>query len=170
MAMKYFLFIFLLFPLLAFAHTSDERYTDGYIVDLSTAPVAPWVGEKTGMVFVFRDPVNGLATTTVKSASFTIDVLMRKSLKPPETIFHSQKFNVKNSEFTTDHIFTEVGTYDLHLYFVDEKGVTHQVGYRKQIRDGGSGNNTLIGPKVFFITLFVIGVLGFFAGRLSYKQ
>ena len=116
------LFLALLLPTVSIAHTSDERYVDGYVVDLSTAPVAPWVGEKTGMSFVFIDPQTMKATTTVVSASLVFDALMRANKKPPEVIYTSQQFSVVNGGFVTDYVFNEEGTYDMHINFTDASG------------------------------------------------
>ncbi len=156
-------------PVPVFAHTSDQRYADGYIIDLSTAPVAPWVGEKTGMSFVFRDPFTGVATSSVKSASFSIDALMRKNKKSPEIVFESHTFTIDRGGFVTNYTFTEEGTYDMHLTFVDTSGISHVAGFRKQIRDGGMKTQAPISPEVFFGAVFLISILGFTAGRLSKK-
>ena len=165
--MKHLLFFAMLIPVVVLAHTSDQRYKDGYIIDLSTAPVAPWVGEKTGMSFTFRDPFTGIATTSVKSASITIDALMRVNNKKQEVIFESQKFMIDRGGFVTDYIFTEEGTYDMHLTFTDMNGITHATGFRKQIRDGSA--TAPISPIAFFAGVLTIGIFGFSAGRLSKK-
>lgn len=168
--MKYVLLTLLFLPSFVFAHTSDERYVDGYIVDMSTAPVAPWVGEKTGMSFVFRDPISGSATSTVKSAVMSIDALIRANKKPSEVVFTSMPFTVVNGGFATDYFFAEEGTYDLHLSFVDEKGVTHLAGFRKQVREGSAAPNSSLSPLTFLATIFITSMLAFFAGRFSTRS
>lgn len=170
--MRYLLFILLLwfFPYMVAAHTSDQRYQDGYIVDLSTAPVAPWVGEKVGMSFVFRDPMSGLATTSVVSASYSIDALMREKSKVQETVFQSATFPVTTGGFVADHVFTEVGTYDLHLAFIDAEGKEHTTGFRKQVRSGGGGE--AIAAKAQYAILgiaLIMAILGFVLGKFSRK-
>lgn len=155
-------------PSLLLAHTSDERYVDGYVVDLSTAPVAPWVGEKVGMSFVFLDPHTFRATTTVVSATLTIDATFRANRKPQETIY-SAPLIVTNSGIITDYTFAEEGTYDMHLSFVDESGETHVAGFRKQVRDGAAPARGGMTPALFFATTLMIGAVGFTAGRLWKK-
>lgn len=156
-------------PAIAAAHTSDERYVDGYVVDLSTAPVAPWVGEKMGMSFVFLDPHTFRATTTVVSATLTIDATFRANRKPQETIYTSPLV-VENSGITTSYTFTEEGTYDMHLSFVDTQGKTHEAGFRKQVRNSSTeGAQRTITPLLFFTTALIVGALGFVIGRLWKK-
>ena len=152
-------------PATLWAHTSDERYVDGYVVDLSTAPIAPWVGEKMGMSFVFLDPFTFRATTTVTHATLEIDALFRANGKPQEVIYTSPVFEVKDSGIATSYVFKEEGTYDFHLTFTDTNGKTHVAGYRKQVRSDTAGTPGAT-PTVFFSTLLVIGLLGFAAGRL----
>ncbi len=165
--MKYFIVAVLFLPFLAGAHTSDQRYVDGYIVDLSTAPVAPWPNEKVGMSFVFRDPATGLATTTVATARISIDVLMRPNNKLQEIVFDSSQFLVENGGFVTSYVFSEEGTYDLHLSFVDTAGKEHLTGFRKQVRGGNPPSAQEIEPIIFFVTVITTSILGFFAGRFS---
>lgn len=167
--MKYALLFLMMIPVLTLAHTSDQRYADGYIVDLSTAPVAPWVGEKTGMSFTFRDPFTGVATSSVKTATISIDALMRANKKAPEIVFESQEFIIDRGGFVTDYIFTEEGTYDMHLTFIDTSGKTHTTGFRKQVRDGSVGDAPKVSPFIFFGGIFIVGLLGFVSGRLSKK-
>jgi hypothetical protein len=157
-------------PVLAIAHTSDERYVDGYVVDLSTAPVAPWVNEKMGMSFVFLDPFTFRATTTVVQATIEIDATFRANGKPQEVIYAGPLLQVNDSGITTSHIFNEEGTYDIHLTFTDTSGKTHVAGYRKQVRDGAALTPHGAGPEVFFGTMFAIAVLAFIAGRLWNKK
>ena len=152
-------------PFVALAHTSDERYVDGYVIDLSTAPVAPWVGEKVGMSFAFLDPFSGRATTTVVNATLTFDALMRSNKKPPEVVYTSPTFEIKDGAFVTDYVFTEEGTYDLHIAFVDTNGVEHTTGFRKQVRSGATVPAP-IGPALFFGALLLVALLGFLSGRL----
>lgn len=171
--MRYSFFLLALFvaPLLASAHTSDQRYQDGYIVDLSTAPVSPWVGEKMGMSFVFRDPTSGVSTSSVVSAEWSIDALTRENNKIQETIFVSPKLEVVNGGFVTDFTFTEVGTYDLHLLFMDTEGQTHSTGFRKQVRNGEVG--TAVPPKTKYAYLsiaLIMGILGFVLGKSKWKN
>ena len=147
------------------AHTSDERYVDGYVVDLSTAPVAPWVGEKVGMSFVFLDPHTFRATTTVVSATLTIDATFRANRKPQEVVY-TAPLVVENSGIITSYVFTEEGTYDMHLAFTDTTGDTHVAGFRKQVRSGGAPTASGVTPLLFFVTTLFVGVLCFIAGRL----
>ncbi len=168
--MKYFLFALIFIPMYALAHTSDERYVDGYIVDLSTAPVAPWVNEKMGMSFVFRDPITGVSTTTVLRARMSIDALMRANNKLQEVVFESEDFPVLDGGFVTSHVFTEEGTYDIHLLFVDNSGKEHLAGFRKQVRSGGISSRGGIDAPVFFLTIIIIAGLGFASGRLYRKS
>lgn len=168
--MKYALILLLLAPLVVFGHTSDQRYTDGFIIDLSTAPVAPWVGEKTGMSFTFRDPHTGVATSSVQSASFTIHALTRINNKKQETVFTSKIFTIDKGGFVTDHMFTEEGTYDMHLTFIDASGNPHTAGFRKQVRDGNVGAKTPITPVIFFGTLIFFSLLGYGVGRISRRK
>lgn len=158
-------FVLVIVPFCAAAHTSDQRYVDGYIVDLSTAPVAPWVGEKVGLSFVFRDPATGLATTSVGTASISIDALMRANKKPPEVIYESGVFPVANSGFVSDYVFLEEGTYDMHLSFIDTSGITHVTGFRKQVRasDASSGAAWF---SLLLVTVLITSILSFVAGRL----
>jgi hypothetical protein len=156
----------LLIPIGVFAHTSDERYVDGFIVDLSTAPVSPWVGEKVGMSFVFRDPISLRATTSVREVTIEIDALMRPRTKVQEVIFQSQQFIVERGGFVMSYVFTEEGTYDLHATFIDAEGKKHIAGFRKQVRDGG-GASRGIDARLFFCTLVVVSIFGFMGGRLS---
>lgn len=156
-------------PITVFSHTSDQRYADGYIIDLSTAPVAPWVGEKTGMSFTFRDPYTGIATSSVKSASLSIDVLMRPNKKRSETVFQSKQFDIDRGGFVTDYVFTEEGTYDMHLTFIDTLGISHVAGFRKQVRDGGTKEGSPISLFIFFGVVLSTFILGFGAGKLSKK-
>ncbi len=160
---------FLFLPNILIAHTSDERYVDGYVVDLSTAPIAPWVGEKMGMSFVFIDPNTLHATTTVTSATLEIDALFRANGKPQEVIYTSPMFPVKDSGITTSYIFNEEGTYDIHLTFTDTKGVAHVAGYRKQVRSSMPLSAPGATPLVFFTTMMLIAILSFIAGRLWKK-
>jgi hypothetical protein len=153
---------------MAMAHTSDERYVDGYVVDLSTAPVAPWVGEKMGMSFVFLDPHTFRATTTVVSATLSIDATFRTNRKPQETIYASPLV-VENSGITTSYTFAEEGTYDMHLSFVDTQGKTHEAGFRKQVRSGSTEGTPTVTPALFFLTIFIVGAFCFVAGRLWKK-
>jgi hypothetical protein len=162
--------LFALSPFVAIAHTSDERYVDGFIVDLSTAPVAPWVGEKVGMSFVFRDPTSGGSTTTVVSATFSIDALMRTGNKRQEVIFESGQFAVENGGFATSYAFSEEGTYDIHLTFVDKEGNEHLAGFRKQVRSGVPSAPRNIDALSFFLTISMVGILAFWAGRISTKK
>ena len=167
---KYFLVLFLITaPLVVFGHTSDERYVDGYVVDMGTAPIAPWVNEKMGMSFTFRDPFTSLATTTVRSAHYEIIALMRTGGKPPESLYQSPMFMVTDGGFATDHAFLEEGTYDMHVTFVDDKGNEHLAGFRKQVRTGGNGVPGMT-PQLFFGTLLVVAAIMFTAGRISHKQ
>lgn len=161
----------LLVPLFAFAHTSDERYVDGYVVDLSTAPVAPWVGEKVGMDVTFRDPFSELATSTVVSATWEFDALMRASGKPAEIVYQSDTIPVVNGGFNMSHVFVEEGTYDLHLSFVDSSGKTHLTGFRKQVRNGSlpDGQKGMT-PAMFLGAMLIVGLGMFMAGRLSVKK
>lgn len=170
--MKYFLAMLLLLPLFSFAHSSDERYVDGYVVDLSTAPIAPWVGEKTGMSFVFIDPITLRATSSVKSAVLTIDVSMRTNKKKPETIFTSEVFTIENGGFTTDYIFSEEGAYDIHLQFIDDAGKSRVAGFRKQVRDGEPKQVSSMpsANATFLFSIFMISILAFIAGRFSNKK
>lgn len=156
-------------PMTLAAHTSDERYVDGYVVDLSTAPVAPWVGEKVGMSFVFLDPFTFRATTTVTDATLSIDATFRTKKKLQEVIYTSPVWNVVNSGIITDYTFTEEGTYDLHLTFTDTSGKTHVAGFRKQVRDGALPKTPGVTPILFFSTIAAIGALTFVAGRLWNK-
>lgn len=162
--------VFLVLPLLSFAHTSDERYVDGYVVDLSTAPIAPWVGEKMGMSFAFLDPKNFHATETVAQATLEIDALFRTNRKPQEVIYRSPIFTVKDGSFATSYIFAEEGTYDLHLTFTDTSGKTHIAGYRKQIRHGAPEAKAGATPQVFFSTIILLTMLSFVAGVLWKKN
>lgn len=160
----------LVFPVLTVAHTSDERYVDGYIVDLGTAPVAPWVGEKMGMNFTFRDPLSGRATTSVLSARMEFDALMRVNKKPPETTFRSDVYRVTDGGFATDYTFLEEGTYDIHLTFTDTNGGEHLAGFRKQIRSGDALSGPGVGPLEFFGAIGAVALLAFLAGRYSSRQ
>jgi hypothetical protein len=131
--------------LFAVAHTSDERYVDGIIVDLSTAPIAPWVGEKVGFLFSFLDTKNFQVIDTVKSAQISIVATFRANGKPQEEIYLGTSTPVVRGTLNFDHVFTEVGTYDVHISFVTTDGKEHVTGYRRQIRDGttsesGSGH------------------------------
>lgn len=165
------LLVSLTFPNLTLAHTSDERYVDGYVVDLSTAPIAPWVGEKMGMSFSFLDPFTFRATTTVVgSATLEIDAVFRANGKRQATVYTSPLLEVVDSGIMTSYIFTEEGTYDLHLTFTDSSGKTHAAGFRKQVRLGEPLPPRGATPFVFFSTLILIGVLTFIAGRLSRKK
>lgn len=166
----FFLFTLLTLPTLLYAHTSDERYVDGYVVDLSTAPIAPWVGEKMGMSFVFLDPFTFRATTTVTSATIEIDATFRASEKPQEVIYVGPLLQVNDSGITTSHVFNEEGTYDLHLTFTDTNGKTHVAGFRKQVRSGAPMPSRGAGPGEFFGTIFIIAMLAFIAGRLWNKK
>lgn len=157
-------------PLPSFAHISDERYVDGYVVDLSTAPVAPWIDEKMGMSFVFLDPFTFRATTTVVDATIVIDATFRANGKRQEVIYTSPLLPVINSGIITSHVFNEEGTYDIHLTFTDTSGKTHVAGYRKQVRSGAPIPARGAEPKVFFGTIFIIAALSFAAGRLWYKK
>ncbi len=170
--MKYFLTILLFLPVISIAHTSDERYVDGYVVDLSTAPIAPWVGEKTGMSFVFIDPITLRATSTVKNAVLTIDISMRANKKKPETIFKSETFPIDNGGLTTDYVFVEEGTYDMHLQFIDTEGKSRTAGFRKQVRNGNQQPEESVSSISVAIALstLAIGVMAFIAGRLSSKK
>lgn len=160
----------LILPVIGAAHTSDERYVDGYVVDLSTAPVAPWVGEKVGMSFVFLDPHTFRATTTVVSATLSIDATFRANRKPQEVIYAAD-LPVENSGITTSYTFTEEGTYDMHLTFTDTQGKTHVAGFRKQVRDGNTGTSAPgVTAPLFFLTILVVGVLCFVAGKLWKKE
>lgn len=160
----------LILPVIGAAHTSDERYVDGYVVDLSTAPVAPWVGEKVGMSFVFLDPHTFRATTTVVSATLSIDATFRANRKPQEVIYTAD-LPVENSGITTSYTFTEEGTYDMHLTFTDTQGKTHVAGFRKQVRDGNTGTSAPgVTAPLFFLTILVVGVLCFVAGKLWKKE
>lgn len=152
-----------------YAHTSDERYVDGYVVDLSTAPIAPWVGEKMGMSFVFLDPFTLRATTTVTNATLEIDATFRANGKPQEVIYVSPILPVKDSGITTSYVFNEEGTYDFHLTFTDTNGKTHVAGYRKQVRSGAPPSTPEMGAGLFFATLVLIAILSFAAGRLWKK-
>jgi len=174
-SMKYLIFIMLFSPVFVFAHTSDERYVDGYIVDLSTAPIAPWVGEKMGMSFVFRDALTGRATTSVVSAQMEIDALLRANGKAPEVIFsNTVPYVVHEGGFTIDYAFQEEGTFDMHLTFLDSSGREHLAGFRKQVRTGElastSAHGLGISPLVFFGTILAVSTLGFVAGRLWVKN
>ncbi len=155
-------------PSLAIAHTSDERYVDGYVVDLSTAPVAPWVGEKVGMSFVFLDPYTFRATTTVVSATLSIDATFLANGKRQEAIYTSA-LPIENSGITTSYTFAEEGTYDMHLSFVDTQGKTHVAGFRKQVRTGAEGAPHPITPALFFLIILAVGAFGFVIGRLWKK-
>lgn len=170
MAMRYlFAILVLLCPFaIAAAHTSDERYADGYVVDLSTAPVAPWVGETIGMDVTFRDPKTQLATTSVVEASWEFVALMRANGKPQEVVFTKDAIPVANGGFNMSHTFSEEGTYDLHLTFKDKEGNTHVVGFRKQIRNGVQAQGMT--PTLFVVTLMIVGIGMFLAGRLSTKR
>lgn len=163
-------FALLILPTATLAHTSDERYVDGYVVDLSTAPIAPWVGEKMGMSFVFLDPATLRATTTVTNATLEIDALFRANGKPQEVIYTSSAFTVKDSGIATSYVFNEEGTYDFHLTFTDTGGKTHVAGYRKQVRSGAPLSAPGASPEIFFTTLILIAILSFIAGRLWNKK
>lgn len=165
-----FLFLAVLtLPILSFAHTSDERYVDGYVVDLSTAPVAPWVGEKMGMSFVFLDPFTFRATTTVVDATIVIDATFRANGKRQEVIYTSLLLPVKDSGIITSYTFNEEGTYDIHLTFTDVSGKVHTAGYRKQVRSGAPLSAPGATAPVFFTTITLIAILSFIAGRLWKK-
>lgn len=166
----FFLCILLTPPTLLLAHTSDERYVDGYVVDLSTAPIAPWVGEKMGMSFVFLDPLTFRATTTVTSATMVIDATFRANRKPQEVIYTSPELLVKDSGIITSYTFEEEGTYDIHLTFTDSSGNIHTAGYRKQVRNETTQPSPGIGPMLFFATITLIAILSFTAGRLWKKM
>jgi hypothetical protein len=169
--MKYFptvLLVIALMPFCAIAHTSDQRYESGMIIDLSTAPVAPWVGEKVGMSFVFRDASTGVASTSVVSASFVIDALMREHNKTQETIFESPEFAVTQGGFVTDYVFQEVGTYDMHVQYTDSDGITHETGFRKQVRRGDEQGAPPALPYIYFGTALCMLVLGYVLGRKSH--
>jgi|GEM_PF-2686871 len=169
--MKHFFLLLLVLcvpPLFASGHTSDQRYHDGYIVDLSSAPVAPWVGEKVGLSFVFRDPISGLATSSIVSAEWSVDALMRENNKTQETIFVSSVFEVRDGGFVTDYVFTEEGTYDMHLIFTDVDGKERTTGFRKQVRNGAVENTIPAKTHVAFLSITLIfSILGFVLGRFS---
>jgi hypothetical protein len=157
-------------PELIYAHTSDERYVDGYVVDLSTAPIAPWVGEKMGMSFVFLDPFTFRATTTVVDATIAIDATFRANGKRQEVVYTTPLIPVNDSGITTSHVFNEEGTYDIHLTFTDASGKTHVAGFRKQVRSDTPMPSRGAEPGVFFGTIFIIAALAFIAGRLWGKK
>lgn len=168
---KLFLFIALLVtPQFLLAHTSDERYVDGYVVDLSTAPIAPWAGEKVGMSFVFLDPFTLRATTTVAKATITIDATFRTNRKSQEVIYQSEVIPVKDSGIISSYTFTEEGTYDIHLTFTDTTGNTHVAGFRKQVRMGVPIQAPGVGATLFFMSIGIIAILAFLAGRLWSKK
>lgn len=164
--MKYFVLCALLYPMVLVAHTSDQRYQDGVIIDLSTAPVAPWVGEKVGMSFVFRDAMTGLASTTIVSASVYIDALMREGNKIQEVVYESPVMQVEQGGFVMEHVFQEVGTYDMHVQFEDRDGVVRETGFRKQVRQGEATDVAAL-PYVFFGTAIMMMLVGWVLGRQS---
>lgn len=168
--MRYFAIILLLLPLYTFAHTSDERYIDGYVVDLSTAPIAPWVGEKTGMSFSFIDAQTGTGTSSVRSATLLYESYMAPGAKHAEMSTESETFTVADGGFVASHTFMKEGIYDMHLSFTDESGREHVAGFRKQVRMGTALVTQGVGLPAYLLSLASIGGLLFFVGRLSAKR
>lgn len=169
--MRHFAVLVLLFlPIFAFAHTSDERYVDGFVVDLSTAPIAPWVGEKTGMSFSFIDAKTLTGTSSVQTATLLYESFMAPGAKHAEMSTESETFVVTDGGFVASHTFMKEGIYDMHLSFIDNSGNTHLAGFRKQVRVGEIPTAQGVGLPTYILSLVSIGGLLFFIGRLSSKR
>ena len=138
--------ITLCFSSSAFAHTSDERYVNGMIVDLSTAPIAPWVDEKVGLLFSFLDPKNFQVIDTVTEATITVIATFRDNGKPQAVVHQSEVLPVERGTLNYTYVFTEAGTYDIHINFKTTDGQFYETGYRRQIREGGGQDQR----RIFF--------------------
>jgi hypothetical protein len=127
--------ILVFIPQFTFAHTSDERYVDGIVVDLSTAPIAPLVGEQTGFLFSFLDPETFSVISEIQSAKIDIIAQVREKNLPQAIIWSSERMPVQRGTLTFSHVFDEQAIYDVHLTFWDSSGVEHTTGFRRQVRD-----------------------------------
>ena len=164
------LLLLLVVPVFAIAHTSDERYVDGFVVDLSTAPIAPWVGEKTGMSFSFIDAKTLTGTSSVQTATLAYESYIAPGAKHAEMSSESETFAVTDGGFVASHTFMKEGIYDMHLSFTDNSGNTHLAGFRKQVRVGEIPTAQGVGLPAYILSLVSIGGLLFFIGRLSAKR
>ncbi len=144
-------------PASLLAHTSDERYVDGIVVDLSTAPVAPLVGEQTGFLWSFLDPETFTVLPSIATATITVVATTRESGAPQEVIYESTILPVTRGTLNWSYVFVEPGTYDVHIAFADTAGKERLTGFRRQVRALGFSADWLM----------LAGLGGFLAGLLA---
>jgi hypothetical protein len=165
------LILFFALPTVTFANGFDERYTDGVLVGLSMAPLSPFVGEKVGMLFSFRDANTGKYITNISEADITIDTFIVDSYKAGDRIFEQKSIDSSIGSFNFQFEFQKQGLYEIHVIFKTPDGKEHNVGYTKQIRINPQENTLSVKVVLGLVAVLssVFFALGYYLGKRKIK-
>ena len=152
------------FASVVYANGADERYADGVLVGLSMAPIAPFVGEKVGMLFSFRDAQTGKYLTNIVNADVTIETFIIEGQKGGELLLEKKSIDVSTGSFNLDYEFTKEGLYEIHVAFKTPNGKERNVGYLKQIRVDSRPQPSRISPATLLVSIIVASVFSLAVG------
>lgn len=115
------LFIGLIFPFVAYANGGIKEVAEGkYIVNLSAAPIAPYVGEKQSMLLGFADIYGNLIEKDI-----SVDLTLKYQHIP---IVEQKDLTAETGVLPFEYTYEKPGLYELFVAFrlPDEPGHTYR--------------------------------------------
>lgn len=160
----FFVFLFLTFPTVAFAHGEFEKNAGNVIVYINQIPIAPLIGEKVRFSFSFRD--KNVKVDRDLSVQNLVNVPIRLNVidtfygdeSRDKTIYQKKFITDANGNFDFEYTFNKENYFDIELSFLDHDGKPQSTGFLVQPREPKS-KGSIFDYLPFLITGILIGKL-----------
>lgn len=148
------LFGILLFPFAVSANGGIKEVAEGkYMVNLSAAPIAPYVGEKQSMLLGFADIYGNLVEKDI-----SVDLSLHYEQRP---VFSQKNLLAKNGVLSFDYTYEQPGIYELFVAFQlpDEPDHTYMPeDFLIEVKERTDGTLPLVITFAISLFTFVLGI------------